>query len=87
MLEKKSREYSTKVVSGTATTSILHSLAWNVDELQRLIEAGRKSHVEIQVLSELVEEDVDFVRANVPRKVTQLKAVLMNIVRGVYLYR
>lgn len=86
-LETKSRDYAAKVDSGTATTNTLHSLAWSIDELQRLIESSHKSCVELQVITEVVHEDVDLVRANIARKITKLKVVLTEIVRGVYWYR
>lgn len=83
-LETKSSTYVAKVESGTATTNVLHSLAWSVDELQRLVESAHKSCVEVQVLIEVVEEDVDLVRANVSRKIAVLKDMLFGIVRGVF---
>lgn len=52
-----------------------------------LVESGHKSRVELQVIREIVEEDVDVIRANITRKITDLKVVLTNIVRGVYWYR
>ncbi|SMN01541.1 hypothetical protein SPONN_2620 [uncultured Candidatus Thioglobus sp.] len=85
-LETKSSTYADKVDAGTATTRVLHSLAWSVDELQRLIESAHKSCVEVQVIIEVVEDDVDMIRANVARKISDLKDVLIEIVRGVFWY-
>ena len=66
---------------------MLHGLAWSVDELQRLIESPRQSTVNIQVLIEVLEEDVDSVRRNIPHKLSEIKVALKKIVKGVYLYR
>ena len=85
-LETKSSEYSTKVASGSAATNTLHLLAWSVDELQRLIEFSRRSSVELKVLSEVLEEDTDFMRANTVHQISELKVVLIDIIRGVYWY-
>lgn len=70
--------------AGNSTTNVLHALAWSVDELQRLIESGRKSNVDIQVLREFFQDDVDSVGVNIPR---QVSAILVEIVKGVYHYR
>ncbi len=86
-LEKTSCDYSAKIKAGTSITSTIHALAWSVDELGRLIESGRKAHVELQILSELLREDEDMVRANVPRRISELKDVLRLIIKGVYRYR
>ena len=48
-LVKFSSEYSAKIAKGTSTTNTLQQLAWNVDEIGRLIDSGRKAHVEIQL--------------------------------------
>lgn len=86
-LETKSSEYATKVESGSTPSNTLHALAWSVDELQRLIESSRKSSVELQVIIEVLDEDVDLIRANIARKISELKHVLTDIIRGVYWYR
>lgn len=65
----------------------MHALAWSVDELQRLIQSGSKATVELQVLSEIIEEDRDMIRANVARKMSEVKSILASIVKGVYQYR
>lgn len=85
-LETKSSTYSAKVDAGTASTSVLHSLAWSVDELQRLLESARKAHVEVQVVIDVLEEDTDMIRANVLGRIAALKSVLIEIVRGVFWY-
>ena len=46
-LVKFSSEYSAKIAKGTSTTNTLQQLAWNVDEIGRLIDSG--PHVEIQL--------------------------------------
>ena len=86
-LKKKSDDYSAKLDAATGTNNTLHSLAWSVDELQRLIQSGTKATVELQVLSEIIEEDQDMIRANVVRKMSEVKSILTSIVKGVYLYR
>ena len=86
-LEKTSCEYSAKVKAGTGTTNTMHSLAWNVDEMGRLIESGRKARVEIQALIDILQEDEDLVRANTPRLISELKDILSVVIKGIYRYR
>lgn len=86
-LKNTSDEYSAKVKAGTSATSTMHSLAWSVDELGRLIESSRKARVEVQALLELLEEDEDLVRANTPRRISDLKDLLRLVVKGVFRYR
>ena len=83
-LEKISCEHSAKVKAGTGTTNTMHSLAWNVNEMGRLIEAGRKARVEIQVLSDILQEDEDSLRANTPRLISELKDILSGVIKGIY---
>lgn len=85
--EKTPDNYSAKLDAGTGTNNTLHALAWSVDELQRLIQSGTKATVELQVLSEIIEEDRDMIRANVARKMSEVKSILASIVKGVYQYR
>lgn len=86
-LENVSQEYSAKLDAGTSTTKILHSLAWSVDEIGRLIDLGRKVHVQVQILIEYLQQNKDFVRVNVPRQIADLKNDLVGIIKGVYRYR
>lgn len=52
---KYSNEYSAKIAKGTSTANSLHHLAWNVDEIGRLIELGHKARVELQVILDLMD--------------------------------
>ena len=63
---------------------IMHSLAWSMDEIGRLIDLGRKVHVQVQILIEYLQQNKDFVRVNVPRQIADLKNGIIN---GVYCYR
>lgn len=85
---KMSDEYATKVAKGTSTTNTLHQLAWNVDEISRLIDSGRKTRVEVQCLLDSLESDVvDQRRAYQNHRISKLKSTLREIVRGFYRYR
>ena len=65
----------------------LHQLAWNVDEIGRLIDIGRKARVEIQCLLDSLEngsETMANTRAN--HRLSQVKSLLQDIVKGFYRY-
>ena len=42
--------------------------------------------IKVKVLSEVLEEDTDFMRANTVHQISELKVVLIDIIRGVYWY-
>lgn len=61
-------------------------MAWDVDEIGRLIDAGRKAHVEIRCLLDLLENSSDS-QTHINHRVSQAKSSLREIVKGFYRYR
>ena len=81
-------EYSARVASGNTTEKKLHSLAWNVDDLSRLNENGRKYLVEVQTIADMTKGPrTNFIAANVPHKLTSLRNKLETFLQGVYRFR
>ena len=82
VLKNANDEYASKVESGS-TEKILYSLGWKVDELTRLIQAGRKLLVEITALQEiLVDKDSDLISGNIPLRLAKAKAELTPFIKG-----
>lgn len=81
-----SNEYSTKIAKGSSPTNTLYQLAWNVDEIGRLIDSGRKARVEVQCLLDSLKSGNES-RANIHHRVSQVKSSLCEIVKGYYRYR
>ena len=82
-LKDANDEYASKVESGS-TEKILYSLGWKVDELTRLLQAGRKLLVEITALQEiLVDKDTDLVSGNIPLRLTKAKAELTPFIKSI----
>lgn len=84
--QKVSHGYATKIATGTSTTNTLHQLAWNVDEISRLIVWRRKARAEVQCLLDTLQSDVQG-RANLSQRLYRLKSSLHEIVKGFYCYR
>ena len=66
----------------------LHQLAWNVDEIGRLIDIGRKARVEIQCLLDSLENGSEnMANTGANHRLSQVKRLLQDIVKGFYRYR
>ena len=76
-------DYASKVKSGS-TEKILYSLGWKVDELTRLLQAGRKLLVEITSLQEiLVDKNSDLISLNIPLRLAKAKDELTPFIKGI----
>lgn len=83
-LDAANVEYNNKVSSGS-NQQTLHSLAWNVDDLSRLAEEGRKLIVELRVVKTRAEGPEDeYLSSNVPRHLCVLRERLTLMLKGVY---
>ena len=60
------------------------NLAWNVDELSRLNQEGRKLLGEVSVVKQKLHES-DLVSNNVTREVTRLQENLITFLKGMYM--
>ena len=85
--QRVSDDFATKRSSGTSTNNVLHQLAWNVDEISRLTESGRKARTGMQCLLDLLENDEDQIQANFSRRLSHLKCALHELVKGFYRYQ
>lgn len=87
-LTSASKEYSTKLAGGKATEKTLRTLAWNVDDLTRLNEDGRKLLVDIRCIQQLAEDTEErFLLHNAPRQLTQLRNRFLVFLKSVYRFR
>ena len=72
-------------MSSGSNQQTLHSLAWNVDDLSRLAEEGRKLIVELRVVRNHAEGPEDkYLSSNVPRHMCVLRERLTLMLKGVY---
>lgn len=72
-------------MSSGGNQQILHSLAWNVDDLSRLAEEGRKLIVELRVVKTRAEgPEVEYFSSNVPRHLCVLRDRLALMLKGMY---
>ena len=80
-LQSANEEYSKKLTE-TSTDSTLMSLAWNVDELSRLNQQGRKLVIEVSVIKNKLNDISDLVSNNVTRQLTRLQQSLLDFLKG-----
>lgn len=73
-----------KKLTESHTDSVLMNLAWNVDELSRLNQEGRKLLGEVSVVKQKLHES-DLVSNNVTRQVTRLQENLITFLKGMYM--
>lgn len=81
-------EYGDKASSGRTSDKVLHSLAWNIDDLTHLSDEGSKIIVELHWIKELADGPMDaYLKENVPRKLCVSRERLCSMLKGVYQFR
>lgn len=62
---------------------MLYSLGWDIEELSKLNQNGRKLVVEIDLLKELIKDDSRRDETNLPRKLKELREMMTCHTKGV----
>ncbi len=75
--------YSKKVEKVGAQEKTLLQLAWNLDDLSRLSQDGRKLKIEVAAKIKFLQDpNPDLISANFPRQLHQLHESLVAFVKG-----
>ena len=69
-----------------STTKVLHTLAWNIDDLSRLSDEGSKIIVELQSIRDIAKSRA-MELSNIPKRLNSLRERLLSILQGVYCFR
>ena len=87
-LATANNEYSAKLASGKGTDKVLRTLAWNIEDLSRLNEDGRKMRIESKQICELAEGSEErFVALNAARRLSLLRKKMLEFLQGLYRFR
>lgn len=83
-LHQANSEYETKLTSSGCKDSIMFSLCWDIDELNKLKEDLQKIRVEIgALLRTMSEQSDDTVCVNIPLKLGALRGMLERSIKAV----
>lgn len=87
-LQKTTSEYEEKQKSGGAAEKTMFSLLWDVDELKRLNDEGRRIRTEISAtLSLLALPAAARHEHNVPRRLASLRTQLSGFIKGLFHFK
>ena len=75
-------EYSNKVSSNSSTPKVLHTLAWNIDDLSHLSDECSKIIVELQCIQDIVQEAIE--SSNIPRRLKFLRERFLPLLQEIY---
>ena len=82
------KKYSEKQADGKSPEKLMFSLAWDVEELERLNELGRKLAVECECLKDkLLSSRYDAVSDNFPKQLGSFKDKMLKYANSVVKYR
>ena len=87
-LQDAAKKYSEKQTEGKCPEKVMFGLAWDVEELQRLDQAGRALTVDCQCLMDkLLIPDYNKVEDNFPKQLCSFKARAIKYAKSVVKYR